>query len=438
MKYALGNMLSGGGALNPDEVSLDLAFAADKTLTARRGPTPTFARASTGTFVGSNGLIQSAAINGPRFDHDPVTGICRGLLIEEQRTNATVQSNGFSSSPWGENSGVVTLNQNQTGPDGITNSAWTFTDDSTLNPEGRFQSRSLTGGLTHTISAFVRKTTGTPTNFPSLSAVQGAAQASGVVINTTTGAVIPITSYLSTTVTTATVSSVDFGNYWRVSATFVAGATGNFDIVLLPAFNSTGDGVLVLTATGSAVFYGHQLEVGSFPTSYIPTTTAALTRSADVCSITGGDFTSFYNQSEGTLFVEASGIMNSALGSNRPFVAISNGTYNNTFTVYKNSGSALIGTELRSGGFTGFERFFGYTQFVAFKIAVAAKLNNANSSFNGAIGSDDTLVTMPTVDRLAFRDATANSAGQASCHIARIQYFKKRLPNAKLQSLTAP
>jgi hypothetical protein len=60
MKYALGNMLNGGGGLNPDGLSLDLQFAADKTLTARRGPTPDFTRGSTATFVGSDGLIQSA------------------------------------------------------------------------------------------------------------------------------------------------------------------------------------------------------------------------------------------------------------------------------------------------------------------------------------------------------------------------------------------
>ena len=85
-------MLKGGGALNPDGLALDLAFALDKTLTARKGPTPTFTRGSTGTFVGSNGLIQSAAINVPRFDYDPVTGICKGILIEDTRTNLVFPS----------------------------------------------------------------------------------------------------------------------------------------------------------------------------------------------------------------------------------------------------------------------------------------------------------------------------------------------------------
>jgi hypothetical protein len=53
MNYSLGNMLGGNnGSLNPDKLSLNLQFATDKTLTARKGPTPTFTRASSATYYG--------------------------------------------------------------------------------------------------------------------------------------------------------------------------------------------------------------------------------------------------------------------------------------------------------------------------------------------------------------------------------------------------
>jgi len=74
MQYVLGNMLGGGGVLNPDGLALDLQFAADKTMTARKGPTPAFTRASTATFIGSKGLIQSAAINTPPLRLRPEHG----------------------------------------------------------------------------------------------------------------------------------------------------------------------------------------------------------------------------------------------------------------------------------------------------------------------------------------------------------------------------
>lgn len=92
MDFSLSSSLTGNAVLSNDKLSLDLQFAADKTLTARKGPTPVFTRASTATFVGSNGLIQSAAINAPRIDYNPVTLECRGLLMEQSRTNLVFPS----------------------------------------------------------------------------------------------------------------------------------------------------------------------------------------------------------------------------------------------------------------------------------------------------------------------------------------------------------
>jgi hypothetical protein len=56
-------------------------------------PVPTFTRESIGTFVNSQGLIEIVPVNTPRFDHDPVTGAPKGLLLEEARTNIVTRSN---------------------------------------------------------------------------------------------------------------------------------------------------------------------------------------------------------------------------------------------------------------------------------------------------------------------------------------------------------
>jgi len=87
----LGNSsgFSSGSGLSPYGASLSLDFLSSTTLDSRI----TFTRAATvATFVGSNGLIQSAATNVPRFDYDPVTLAPRGLLIEGQRTNLMLNS----------------------------------------------------------------------------------------------------------------------------------------------------------------------------------------------------------------------------------------------------------------------------------------------------------------------------------------------------------
>jgi hypothetical protein len=68
-------------------------------------------------------------------------------------------------------------------------------------------------------------------------------------------------------------------------------------------------GFVVSIASGVAVdftfrFAAPQLELGAFPTSYIPTTGAAATRAADVASISGSNFSSWYRQDEGTVFAD--------------------------------------------------------------------------------------------------------------------------------------
>ena len=77
------------GLLQPQSPpSLILDFAGTQTL----DPRITFTRSTTATFIGSNGLIQTAAINAPRFDYNPTTLAPLGLLIEEQRVNLLLNS----------------------------------------------------------------------------------------------------------------------------------------------------------------------------------------------------------------------------------------------------------------------------------------------------------------------------------------------------------
>ena len=68
---------------------LDLNFAKTKSLLDSRSTKNliTFSRASTGTYFGANGVLQTAATDVARFDHNPITGESLGLLIEEARTN---------------------------------------------------------------------------------------------------------------------------------------------------------------------------------------------------------------------------------------------------------------------------------------------------------------------------------------------------------------
>ena len=418
MKYALGNMLNGAGGLNADGLSLDLQFAADKTLTARKGPTPVFTRASTATFVGSDGLIQSAAINAARFDHDPITLACKGLLIEESRTNLTLQSEDFSNG-WATTRASISVNQTAS-PTGATTADKLITDTSVSNSHRVDKvSVSLSLNTVYTFSVYAKAG-----EYSGLALGVGAAVSQLVDYSLTGAGSVTRTSAGAS----GTIQQLSNG-WYRCTCTFTS------DLALAShracvfigqsgtVFFYTGDG------TSSISIWGAQLEAGSFPTSYIPTTTASLARSADVCSIKGSDFTSFYNQAEGAFLINAG----TPASGDRTVVAVDDNTANemtrlrteaaNPFFKVTDGGSEVAAIDAGT-----------IVSNTAFKLAGAYKLNDFAASINGGAPVTDSVGTIPTVDRMRIG---AGQSGNTMCGcVASIRYFKKRLLDAKLQSLT--
>lgn len=422
MKYALGNILNGAGGLNPDGLSLDLQFAADKTLTARKGPTPVFTRGSTATFIGSDGLIQSAVINAARFDHDTLTPFaCRGLLMEESRTNLLASSQLFdNASYWTVIRSTVTANAT-TSPDGTTTADKLIADTTAANTH-RVDRASVTLALNsvYTISVFAKAS-----EYTGLALGVGLSSTEGVRFSLVgSGTATPVAGG-----NTGTIQQL--GNGWyKCTCTFTSdAATASHRAAIYVGQNGT-----TFTYTGnntSGIFiWGAQLELGSFSTSYIPTTLSALTRSADVCSITSADFTGMYNQDEGSLLVNA---FTSANG-NRTIVASDNNTADemvrlrtegiDPFFRVTDGGSDLVaidsGTVIAN---------------TAFKLAGAYKVNDFASVINGGTVGTDVAGTIPTADRMRIG---AGQAGNTMCGcISSLRYYKKRLSDAKLQTLTA-
>lgn len=221
--------------------------------------TGSFSRASVGTFFGSNGLLQSAAINALRVQYNPVTLAFRGLLIESAATNLMLQSETFDNASWTKTNATATANSINA-PTG-TLVADTITASAA---NGSFkQSFTSVSATAYTWSCFAKAGTS--------STIQISCQATAAVFvagfNLSTG--------LASTVSgtgTATITAV--GNGWyrcSATATSTGAGTGYFEII-------------VPTNGQTAYLYGAQLETGSASTSYIVTTTLAVTRSADVIS----------------------------------------------------------------------------------------------------------------------------------------------------------
>ena len=446
MQYSLGNMLKGGGALNPDGLSLDLAFALDKTLTARKGPTPTFTRVqatSTGsTYIGADKLIKYAAANEPRFDHDPVTGVCKGLLIEESRTNLLQHSSNFkntTSSNYWENLSATTVTVDQiASPDGGVNADLLTTSTTSFDCFAR-RSGIFVGSTQYTYSVFLKQGS-------SLHRYVGLYIGVGVTalkfpffdFNNPTTVQIP-SGTLAGTINSTRVDAHPDG-WYRVSVTFTTAATPITTIS--GVYISQSDGTLPGSSAAGldAYIWGIQVEAGAFPTSYIPTTIGTAARSADVCSIIGDAFSSFYNQSEGTLFGD---VTPQTVDQLVVVVGVNTTTFQNSHLLYKINSTALAAgkrwvANTNVAGPAQSSLIPTPTDIAVSRgiLSYAYKLNDMAFAANGTlIGTDNTgTMPFPAAMRIGGRD----DGLQINGHIARIQYFRKRLSNAKLQTITTP
>jgi len=239
------------------------------------------------------------------------------------------------------------------------------------------------------------------------------------------------TQSVTTSATAYTLSFYGTGTV-TLSGTSTAGplaGTGANDRVTL-TFTPTA-GTLTLTVTGTVS--NAQLEAGSFPTSYIPTTGTALTRSADVAEITGSNFSGFYNQGPGSWFAIARGGRSSGSNSSR--------------VVGVAGARALIGTKASdSNGWNAFDGTNnptianGQEHYDAFgKIAVGYDENTLSIVSNPAITSSvPSLHGSTTYSSITIGGRTDNTNEQLNGIIARLTYFPERLPDSSLQTMTTP
>lgn len=255
----------------------------------QRSSATAYTATTTQAITNYNPVLLTAGGGQPRFDHNPTTSESLGLLIEEQRTNLFSYSQQFDDSYWTKVNCTITANANAA-PDG-TLSADLATASSSSDDIYKALSKAASA-ITYTLSVYMKVYSGTSTAQVYLSDnVTGQATAT---FNITAGTLVSVADGTWSSAS-ATITSV--GNGWfRCTLT----ATSPANTGLLPGWNFAA-------SSGQAIFiWGAQLEVGAFPSSYIPTTSAAATRAADVVSMTGANFSSWYSPGNGTFYAEAS------------------------------------------------------------------------------------------------------------------------------------
>jgi hypothetical protein len=292
-------------SLYPDsEPSIALDFVNRESLDGRIN----FTRASTGTYIGSDGLIKTAGSNVPRFDRDPLTGESLGLLVEEARTNRALYSEQFDNGWWIKYATTVSANAT-TAPDG-TATADKLISSSTSNRFCVYNYSTITANSVQTFSCY-GKSAGWDFMTLVVGKIGGPYTRDSYTINLSNGTVNkgPWTSasVLSTAFTKESLAN----NWWKLSVSVLIDSSStdlHIEIGTSPTnqYNNgmPGDG------TSGIYIWGAQLEAGSFPTSYIPTTTATVTRAADSASILNNNI---YSKDNFTIISQPFG---SATGSN--------------------------------------------------------------------------------------------------------------------------
>jgi hypothetical protein len=351
-------------------------------------------------------------------------------MIGEQRTNLLIRSEAFETT-WVKTNISISSNM-VTSPDGSLTARKAISTTSSGSHQ-LFQITSAVSGTIYTFSFYVKPGEYSRFQFgPGNAAVGNTDRIATINLNLSN----PIVSQDAFLNNSAFVIAV--GNGWyRVGCTFTATSSGTMTIAPLQLlFNNVGNTSYAGNGTSGIYIWGAQLEEGLFPTSYIPTQASSRTRAADDISISGTKFTSWYNQTEGTLYSKSKitsypsvtststfwGVANTvgARISDRISMQLSPSTYNYRPIIYTN-GTSVYGTNLTST----------QSQYISWNsITISYKRNDCITSINGKLNQKDNIVDIPSTN-IFFINATNHSF-----LLSRFTYYPKRLPGSQLQALT--
>jgi hypothetical protein len=416
-----------------NDPTLALDFDETTTLDSRI----TFTRATNGTYFDSSGVLQTASSGAARFDHRLEGGVWvnKGLLIEEQRTNILLQSENLGTT-WTNINTTESLNVT-TAPDGTT-TADEIIDNATDAAHYMQQIVAFNRDNTSCCSVFLKNNDHQWARIAVGSNTTNQVQAYFDLVNGVIGSVLNINSGSG-----ATATMTDVGDGWYrcslAGASNDGGANQGYAIAL-----AESDGDASYIGTGTSIYaWGMQAEAGAFPTSYIKTTTASVTRNADVASMTSTDFSDWYNATEGTIFMQNDlNGLNPTVGNR--YWEISDNTSNERLflgatptlspafavryaVVDNNAVQAAIDTS------------FAAVVNTTSKSVVVYKQNDFVLTIDGAQIGTDTSGTIPTVNRIdlgALFSASA-SLGYMNGHIAKFYYWNTRKSNSFLQNITS-
>jgi hypothetical protein len=420
-----GASASSGGpvviVLDSDRNARDPSFAGDNTSGAFIWGAQFEQSGTVGGYVPTTSTINSA----PRFDHDPVSLISKGLLLEEQRTNLLLRSEEADSPQWNIPNSSITVDPNVTvSPDGSQTADKVKEATTTGGHTIEFTGFAFQSGTIYTVSFYAKAAERSrfrvtwPIAFTNrLAFVDISPGGYGVISDGgTVISVSPAGNDWFRVVSTSTCTTTTTGA--RAGITLVDTGTN---------VNYTGDG------NSGIYIWGAQLEAGDFATSYIPTTTAAVTRSADISTSAATTVfeNSWYNALGGTCYTECRPVLAPTAVATFSF---NDTTSSNRVTQFSNVSQFQGGRNTAGAGVLFTPSATPILSSATNKAALAfANLDVALAANGGTVGTASDY-DVPVVTRLEIGQQLG--AGAINGTIKRLTYYPIRLPNSLLQVIT--
>ena len=363
-----------------------------------------FARASIGTRVNKDGLIETMGQDIARIDYtDSADGV---LLLEPSSTNLITNSNDFTTG-WTDlisGSGVnpvVTSNQGIS-PDGTLNADKVVFDlnEGTSSSDFSLLNYSLSGfSNPHTLDTSIYLKSSDSNNYQVAIYNRG-------------------TSVQIITVT----------NQWqRFSVNGTRSNTINNFRIGLFGDNSSN--------TASLLLFGAQAELNSFSTSYIATSGSTVTRAAETCNNSGNS--EVFNDSEGVLFGNISALV---AGGGSRYLSISDGSFSNIVSIFFDPSPNTIAGRIAVGGASIFLNATGQTQTNYNKIALKWKVNDYKFYINGfEVGASVSGGTFPesTLSEISFNYGGVIGAADMYGKTKEVGCYDTALTDLELETLTS-
>jgi hypothetical protein len=397
-------------------------------------------RATTATRVNASGLIEVVASGIPRLDY-PIGGGCPALLVEPSGTNGILNSENTATN-WALGANLSSGYVDVIGVSG--NNLTVAVSGSNIGTSAGRLTRAnnnfaLASGSTYTISFLIKKT-GTHTIGGYYALLTGAASgnlgggfdvsgsfSSGMIYNTagTTNRIRRVEEWGT--------------DVYRCSETFTMTASGTLGFLYFAPVSGVTSAFNPAVGLGIA-FAAPQVELGSLPTSFIPTTTAAATRNADNISLSGA-VSGCVGQTEGTIYAE---VDLRALSVARSIFGVSLNSNTTDFANIQINSSNRIFARIRSNTGTVQDVTASSTVTGTTKIAMAYDSSGSVLAINGAIigtnasgiASWSSGVNFVHVGNGPSAASGSSQGGFFNDRIGAPVLYTTRLTNAQLQALT--